>query len=152
MPASSLHRSSRRDLLQRLGLAAMGLPLIAAGTSTAWAAAPERVHGASPLCVEDAAALHEQGLLFVDVRAPGEFEAGCIPHALNIEFRRFQQHTLAEFVADDRPFVVYNGGAMCPRGAVCAGRAATFGYGRVYFFRGGFEAWVAAGNPVETPA
>lgn len=138
----------RRAFLGGLGAAALALPL-AATARDAIAATPETVRGAWTIGAEEALALHGDGVPFIDVRSTAAFEVGHVPGARLLAFQQFRRRVLAELVDTNAPFVVYNAGAMCPRGAVCTLRAVSWGFAEVRFFRGGFAAWRAAGGAVE---
>jgi hydroxyacylglutathione hydrolase len=88
------------------------------------------------------------GAEIIDVRNPGEFDAGHIPGAVNLPLGR-----LAERLGDvprDRPLVVHcQGGA---RASVAIGLLQARGFGEVGHLAGDFAQWAADGRPVEKAA
>lgn len=103
-------------------------------------AAIERVEPAELQSLRDAVVL--------DVRGASEYEDGHIPGSRNIPLGY-----LAARLADvplDRPVVVQCQSGM--RSAIAAGLLAKQGRTNVRDLRGGFDAWRAAGQPVEVEA
>jgi rhodanese-related sulfurtransferase len=105
--------------------------------------------------VEDAAGLvGKEGVVFVDVREPAEWQAGHVPDAVHVP------RGLLEFKADpslpamhekaldpDKRLVVYcaSGG----RSALAAKTLKDMGYPNVANMLGGFGGWSQAGKPVQ---
>jgi len=95
--------------------------------------------------VAAARALAGEGVLFVDVREPGECAQGMIEGALAIprgvlEFKLAQEPRLADRT---QPIVVYcqSGG----RSALAAQTLQRLGFGAVKSLAGGYSAWSSAG-------
>ena len=89
--------------------------------------------------------------VLIDVREADEYQAGHIPGAVNIprgllEFKLSNDPTLTR---RDLNLVLYckNSG----RSALAACSLQDMGYGHVLSIAGGYEAWHAAGKPVQTP-
>lgn len=88
------------------------------------------------------------GSVVIDVREPGEFEAGHLPNAVNIprgvlEFKTGDHPALAN---KDAELLLYckTGG----RSALAALSLQRLGYAKPISVAGGFEAWVNAGQKV----
>ena len=105
-----------------------------------------------PLEVDDRCVL-------IDVREPGEYQAGCIPSAINLprgvlEFQIDGHPALADPAGPAlshrrRPIVVYcrTGG----RAALAAHALQRLGFDDVRSIAGGIVAWAEAGLPVVAP-
>jgi len=88
----------------------------------------------------------EPSLQVVDVRNPGEQEAGVIPGAVRIPLARLlDRHGELD---SDRPTVVYCASGY--RSAIGASLLTSLGFGRVADLQGGYDAWASAGLPVDT--
>lgn len=87
--------------------------------------------------------------LVLDVREPAEFEAGRLPGAINIprglvEFKIGDHPQLAKKDADILVYCKTSG-----RAALAAANLKRMGYTGIRSIAGGFDAWNAAGLPVE---
>jgi hydroxyacylglutathione hydrolase len=90
----------------------------------------------------------EPALQIVDVRGPGEQESGVIPGARRLPLARLLEH---HGELDSSAFtVVYCAGGY--RSSIAASLLRSLGFRRVADLQGGFDAWAAAGLPVETEA
>ncbi|HUW28474.1 MAG TPA: rhodanese-like domain-containing protein [Sulfuriferula sp.] len=88
------------------------------------------------------------GAVVIDVRESAEFDAGCLPNAVNIprgvlEFKTSDHPALAN---KDAEILLYckTGG----RSALAALNLQRLGYTRPVSVAGGFETWANAGQPV----
>ncbi len=107
------------------------------------------------LTVDEAAALvGKEGVVFVDVREPAEWQAGHVPGAIHVprgllEFKADPSLPAAHDKALDpaKKLVVYcaSGG----RSALAAKTLKDMGYPDVANMMGGFGAWSQAGKPSE---
>lgn len=86
----------------------------------------------------------------IDVREPGEYQAGHLPGAINIprgvlEFKIGDNAALAN---KDQPIVLYckTGG----RAALSAVNLQRMGYTQVRSLTGGYDGWVSGGQKVES--
>ena len=59
------------------------------------------------------------------------------------------ENALAAEVKKDEPVVFYCNGHSCMRSSKASAMAVGWGWKKVYYYRDGFPAWKAAGNPVE---
>ena len=124
-----------------LGLA---MPALAAEVS------PMQVDGAVTVDTAAAKALFDQQVAFVDVRKDSDWDAGRIPGAIHLDIKgKYTADALGAEVQKDEPVVVYCNGESCMRSSDAAKMAVNWGFGKVHYYRDGFPAWKAAGNPVE---
>jgi glyoxylase-like metal-dependent hydrolase (beta-lactamase superfamily II)/rhodanese-related sulfurtransferase len=90
----------------------------------------------------------EPDLQVVDIRNPGELAAGVVPGAVRIPLARLlDRHRELDREA---PTVVYCAGGY--RSSIAASLLRSVGFRQVADLQGGFDAWSAAGLPVEAPA
>ncbi|WP_412554192.1 rhodanese-like domain-containing protein [Shimia sp. MIT1388] len=114
------------------------------------ATSPETVSGATTVSPEEAGQLFDEGVAFIDVRKPSDFDAGRIPGAVHLDVKSaLTQDALAEVVASDAPVVFYCNGHSCLRSSKAAEMAVEWGFSKVYYFRDGYPAWESAGFPIE---
>ncbi len=110
------------------------------------------VEGATTISADMAKALHDRGVPFVDVRTKDLFEAAHIPGATHLElFSTFDEPNLLKAAAKDKEVVIYCAGPGCKRSSKACTKAVSWGFEKVYYFRGGFPAWRAAGLPTDPP-
>ena len=63
--------------------------------------------------------------------------------------KAFSPESLEAEVKKDEPVVFYCNGHKCLRSSKASALAVSWGWNKVYYYRDGFPAWKAAGNPVE---
>lgn len=111
---------------------------------------PETITGATLVDTDQAKALFEEEVLFVDVRKDSDWEAGRVPGAVHLELKKvFSQSSLQEEITKDEAVVIYCNGQKCLRSAKAVELAISWGFTDVYYFRNGFPSWLSAGLPVE---
>jgi rhodanese-related sulfurtransferase len=111
---------------------------------------PETVAGATSVDANTAKSLFDQGILFVDVRKDSDWDAGRIPGAEHLELKKvYDEASLAELVGKEEAVVIYCNGPKCMRSSEASVMAVSWGFKKVYYFRGGYPEWVAAGLPIE---
>ena len=111
---------------------------------------PRTVEGATTISVEEAKALFEKEVMFVDVRSDTDFEAGRIPGAVHLELKKvFSENALLEVAGKDEELVLYCNGPKCMRSSKASALAVGWGFRQVHYFRDGFPAWKSEGHPVE---
>jgi rhodanese-related sulfurtransferase len=114
------------------------------------AQSPETVSGATTISPAEAVQLFDEGVAFIDVREPSDYEAGRIPGAVHLDVKSaLTQDALAEVVGADVPVVFYCNGHSCMRSSKAAEMAVSWGFGKVYYFRDGYPAWENAGFQIE---
>ena len=112
---------------------------------------PESVDGATTVKAAEVKVLHEAGTAIVDVRNPRLYARGHITGAHHLDLKHaYNDESLAAVVARDEPVVIYCSGVKCSRSTIASRKAVSWGYEKVYFFRGGIVEWRNAGYPVET--
>ncbi len=82
----------------------------------------------------------------VDVRTPGEFAAGHVEGAVNIDYRGADFAEKVAALPKGKPILVHCQSGGRSRSALPAFTAA--GHAEVHHMDGGFGAWVRAGLPV----
>ncbi len=136
----------RYGLLVSLVLAALVLSPEVRGQES-----PLRVEGATTVQAATAKALFDRGVPFVDVRTQ-KYNDGHVPGATHLElFGAFNEENLLKVVAKDQEVVIYCDGLGCKRSSKGCAKAVSWGFEKVYYFRGGFPAWRAAGYPTDPP-
>jgi TolB-like protein/Flp pilus assembly protein TadD/rhodanese-related sulfurtransferase len=139
--------SADRERL-RAGLEKAGVPA-SAGVE---AESPVTVEGAITVDAFEAKALFDRQVPFVDVRTLARWNLGHIPNAtlLDLETEFTLDNLLARAGREDE-VVIYCEGSKCLRSSDASHRAVKWGFQRVYYFRDGFPAWRAAGQPIAHP-
>lgn len=119
-------------------------------TAPASEVSPEAVAGATSVDATSAKSLFDQGTLFVDVRKDSDWDAGRIPGAEHLELKKvYNEASLAGLVGKEEAVVIYCNGPKCMRSSEASAMAVSWGFKKVYYFRGGYPEWVAAGYPIE---
>ncbi|HEV2565636.1 MAG TPA: rhodanese-like domain-containing protein [Microvirga sp.] len=109
------------------------------------------VEGAPKIDAVTAKGLHDRGARFVDVRSAVAHRRGHIPGAhLRDVVITLSRETLSEVAGPDDEVVFYCYGRYCPMSAFASAKALKWGFSRVYYFAGGYPAWVDNGYPVES--
>lgn len=123
---------------------------------------PKELPGAQIINVEQAKALQQQGVMIVDARNTEEYTAGHIKGSVLIPYTEISAKEVGFDPAEDKfdlnklprdktkPIALYCDGTPCWKSYKAATLAVGNGYKSVYWFRGGFPDWKAAGMPVET--
>ncbi len=113
---------------------------------------PLTVEGATTVQAAMAKTLFDRGVTFVDVRDDDQFEASHIPGAAHLNlFTIFNEANLLKVAAKDQEIVIYCAGPGCKRSSKGCAKAVSWGFEKVYYFRGGFPEWRAAGLPTDPP-
>lgn len=89
--------------------------------------------------------------VILDVREPAEYQAGAISGAINVPrgLLEFQIGRVARIADRATPLLIYCGSGA--RSLLAAATLQQLGHTDVRSLAGGFEAWKAAGAPVEIP-
>lgn len=100
--------------------------------------------------VNEAKALYDRGAKFVDVRLEAqEWKRGRIPRSIPMGAKWFDDSKLRTHARKTDELVFYCTNTGCANASFAAKAAIQWGYTRVYQLPGGFDAWKAAGLPVE---
>lgn len=109
-----------------------------------WPFIMKRTAGASLDTLGATRMINDTNAVLLDVRAPGEFEAGHLPNACNIPLEELERRTGE--LPSNRPVIV-----CCATGVRSAKAAASLRKGGrqdVFNLDGGLNAWRQAGLPV----
>ena len=145
----------------RLYLKKKPLPLIillgglATFSNTLWASetpilSPESIEGASKVNAEEFIELVGKipELVIIDSRIPGDRKQGFVEGSLSLPDINTRCETLAKVLPKkSTPSLFYCNGVKCGRSAKAIKIALGCGYNNIYWFRGGFEEWLAKGYP-----
>ena len=113
---------------------------------------PLTVSGATTVDAKMAKELHDRGATFIDVRTPELWETGHIPGAHFLElFEVFDKSSLLKVAGKNDEIVIYCAGPSCKRSSKGCAKAVSWGFTKVYYFRGGYPEWIAAGYPSDPP-
>lgn len=111
---------------------------------------PTAIDGATTISTDEAKGLFDKGVTFIDVRKDSDWDAGRIPGAVHIELKKvYSEVELAKATTKDQEVVIYCNGESCLRSSKACSEAVSWGFSKVYYYRDGFPAWDASGNPVE---
>lgn len=125
---------------------------LAAEQAQSWQS-PLTVEGAETVSLAQARQLHAKGVVFIDVRSPGQYSKRHIPKAINLSLKNaFTEQNLLQWVSKDQPFVIYCNGTHCSLSYKASEMAVSWGFTQVRYFREGARAWRLDGNPVQTGA
>jgi len=115
------------------------------------------VEVATKIDIATAKSFHDRGVVFIDVSGESNWNAGHIPGAVHLPGERtadpnqvrFNKTTLGEVAQHNDEIVLYRSdwGIISP---FVMAKAVTWGYQKVYSFRGGAQAWKDAGYPIES--
>ena len=105
------------------------------------------VKGATTIDVPTAKALHDRGVIFVDIFYM--WTAAHIPGAYYVDViaGEFDEFELLKIVEKDQEVVIYGG--VNRYAANASAMAVMWGFEKIYYFRDGTEGWNSAGYPVE---
>ncbi len=138
--------SADRERL-REGLSMAGLPETGEDSEVS----PLFVPGATSVDVVEAKELYDRGAVFVDARPIVDWGIGHVPGAIPLDWgSAFTEAALDDLVARDEEVVIYCQGPRCLRSSKAAGKAVSWGFTKVYYFRGSFPAWKIAEYPFDT--
>ncbi len=113
--------------------------------------APEQIEGATNLSAEQVIdlILAQPELVIIDARKQEEFAKGHIENAISLLDTRMSEEALAQHVPDKANAVLfYCNGKRCMRSTNAANKALSWGYSKVYWFRGGWGEWREKQLPV----
>ena len=111
---------------------------------------PPSIPGTTIVIAEDLIDLVEKipDLIIIDSRIPGDRKQGYLEGSLSLPDVDTTCESLNHMVpARTYPVLFYCNGVKCGRSAKAAVIALKCGYSNLYWFRGGFEEWLAKGYP-----
>lgn len=113
--------------------------------------APASVPGSQLVSAEQAIDLigAQPNLLVIDSRRREEFDKGHVEGAINLLDTELTRQVLLKLApSPDRPLLFYCNGERCLRSSNSARQALSWGYRKVYWFRGGWQEWIDKHLPV----
>jgi rhodanese-related sulfurtransferase len=116
----------------------------------AFAAAPENIKGTTKVDAEGLIAVVNKipDIIIIDSRIPGDRKQGFIEGSLSLPDVETTCDSLANVIpAKNAPTLFYCNGVKCGRSVNAIHVALKCGYNNIYWFRGGFEEWLAKGYP-----
>lgn len=120
----------------------------------AWAdkpQAPKTVPGATAVTAEQLIDLVQSvpDLVIIDARRVEEYKKGHIDGAYNLLNTVMNEENLASLVSSkETPVLFYCNGPRCLRSSKASKKALSWGYTRVYWFRGGWREWSDKQYPI----
>ncbi|MGB0722698.1 MAG: rhodanese-like domain-containing protein [Gammaproteobacteria bacterium] len=126
----------------------LSAPAFGADKDTGWRS-PEHLDGATTIDTAQAAALHAQGVVFIDARSSRLYTKRHIPGAIHLDLKSaLTEANMQAVVGKNDPVILYGNGVHCSRGYKAVNKALEFGYTQVYYYRVGFRSWRKAGHPI----
>ena len=110
-----------------------------------------REWGIPVVTVEQVAEQIRYAGVVLDARAEADFNRGALPGAFPLSWAEVGTafREIEPFLLADEPVIVYCSGLACDEALLLCRFLREQGYGQVYLFAGGVEAWRAAGQPLE---
>jgi rhodanese-related sulfurtransferase len=113
--------------------------------------APMEIPGAVKVDAEGVIKIADEipGLKIIDSRVTADRKQGYIESSISLPDESTTCESLARFIPKkNSPVLFYCNGVKCGRSVVAIGIAQKCGYTNIYWFRGGFEEWLAKRYPV----
>jgi len=111
---------------------------------------PLSVPGTRTIGLQEAKNLHQQGVLFVDVRSDRQYRKRHIAGALHLYIKTaFSEENLLQHATKEDPIVIYCNGAHCALSYKAGAKAVDWGFTNILYYRDGFRAWRLDGNPLQ---
>lgn len=131
-------------------LATLFSSLFVINTALAATASPESIDGTTKVDAESFIELVDKipSLTIIDSRIPGDRKQGYIEGSISLPDVDTTCASLAKSITKkDAASLFYCNGVKCGRSAEAIKVALSCGYSNIYWFRGGFEEWLAKGYP-----
>lgn len=112
---------------------------------------PENIPGTTKVSANEVFDLAGEldDLVIIDARKKGDFDKGHIEGAASLPDTDTDEAGLAALLeSKNTPVLFYCNGAKCGRSVKSAEKAVSYGYKKIYWFRGGWEEWLEKGYPV----
>jgi rhodanese-related sulfurtransferase len=112
---------------------------------------PDQIPGTTKVTAEDLISLVEKhdNLVIIDARKAEDYQGGFVEGAISLPDTVTNPESLAKVVpGKDTPVLFYCNGKKCGRSVKSCKTAVADGYKTVYWYRGGWDDWVAKGLPV----
>jgi len=114
--------------------------------------APTQISGAITVNAENVYELMTgtADLIIIDSRKPKSYSKGHIQDAKNLQDTKMTASDLSKHAPDkSSALLFYCNGEKCMRSANAAKKAISWGYNKIYWFRGGWKEWQTKNMPVE---
>jgi rhodanese-related sulfurtransferase len=138
-----------KRVTQRHGFCAIFIALLSINVS--WAVdSPATIDGTTLVNAEDLIRLVDEisNLTIIDSRIPGDRKQGYLEGSISLPDVDTNCESLSKALPDKTaPALFYCNGVKCGRSAKAVTVAIGCGYNNIYWFRGGFEEWLAKGYP-----
>ena len=124
--------------------------LFASSSTLAATSSPESIDGTTKVDAEAFIELIDNSpdLIVIDSRIPGDRKQGYIEGSLSLPDVDTTCDSLSKLIQKkDAISLFYCNGIKCGRSAEAIKIALSCGYSNIYWFRGGFEEWLAKGYP-----
>jgi rhodanese-related sulfurtransferase len=111
---------------------------------------PDFIDGSTKVTAEEFIELVAKipNLIVIDSRIPGDRKQGYVEGSISLPDVDTTCGTLGNVVpSKSAPTLFYCNGVKCGRSAKAVKIAVGCGYNNIYWFRGGFEEWLAKGYP-----
>ena len=111
---------------------------------------PDSIEGSTKVTAEGFIELVDSkpDLIIVDSRIPGDRKQGYVEGSISLPDVETNCDTLAKNIPSKTSATLfYCNGVKCGRSAKAVKVALSCGYNNIYWFRGGFEEWLAKGYP-----
>lgn len=113
--------------------------------------APQNVPGTTLVNAEQAIELIQTtpNLRVFDSRHQGEYRKGHIPGAISLLDTAMTHEVLSQHApTKNTPLLFYCNGELCLRSSNAAAQAVSWGYTKVFWFRGGWMEWMQKEYPI----
>ena len=111
---------------------------------------PDKIEGSTLVSAAEFIGLVEKipDLIVIDSRIPGDRKQGYVEGSVSLPDVDTTCDSLTKVSTNkSAPILFYCNGVKCGRSAKAVGIALQCGYNNIYWFRGGFEEWLAKGYP-----
>ncbi len=132
-------------------LSMLFVSLLFLGASQVIADTPDQIPGTTKVTAEDLISLVEQhdNLVIIDARTAQDYAGGFVEGAISLPNTVTNPEALAKVLSGkDTPVLIYCNGVKCGRSVESCKIAVADGYSKVFWYRGGWDDWVAKGLPV----
>lgn len=131
--------------------ACLVLCLFCSFSFTSWAKdrAPLAINGAQTINLAQAKAYYMDGMAFIDIRRPYQYENRHIPGAINLFVNdQLNETNLRRYVQKGADFIIYGNGAHSLQAAQAVEKAISWGFHKVSYFRDGLRSWMQDRSPL----
>lgn len=106
------------------------------------------IKGAKTVSPDQALALLNEGVQFIDVRRATQFSTSHIPGAINLDVNGvLTEESLSKHINRDQPVAFYCSDVGCYRSVNASAMAISWGYKDVIYYAEGWSKWLANGYP-----